>query len=67
MAQGSALHATPSSVESTRTALRAPLERDQPGPTDWPGPHLARLNAWAERRQRILVKIAQRTDQHQDA
>jgi len=67
MAQGSVLHATPWSVESTRTAPRAPLERDEPGPTDWPGPHLARLNAWAERRQRILVEIAQRAEQQQDA
>ena len=35
----------------SRKTSRAPL--------DWRGPHLARLDAWLERRQRILGEAAQ--------
>jgi hypothetical protein len=67
MAQTSVLPATPSqSSPRERRPGRLSSERSR-APADWPGPHLERLNAWVERRQRILVEIVQRAEQQQDA
>ncbi len=54
MAQTSMLRLTtpqPDLWPRSRKTSRAPL--------DWRGPHLARLDAWLERRQRILGEAAQ--------
>ena len=54
MAQTSMLRLTTPQTDlwpRSRKTSRAPL--------DWRGPHLARLEAWLERRQRILGEAAQ--------
>ncbi len=67
MAQSSVLRATPSqSSPRERRPGRLSSETSRAAP-DWPGPHLARLDAWAERRQRILMEIAQRAEQQRHA
>ena len=67
MAQSSVLRAEPSqSSPRKRRPGRLSSETNR-APSDWPGPHLARLDAWAERRQRILMEIAQRAEQQHDA
>jgi len=52
-----------------RTLSRSSARERRPGrlstsraASDWPGPHLARMDAWIERRQRILTEIAQCAD-----
>ena len=55
-------------MHSARTRRPEPGERRPrrpPGETtsvslDWRGPHLARFDAWLERREPILAEIAQR-------
>jgi hypothetical protein len=56
-----------------RTWQPEPRERLQQRPQnetasvspDWNGPHLARLDAWFERRERILAEIPQGAEQSQ--
>ena len=67
MAQSSVLRAKPS---QSRPRARRPgrlSSGKSRAPPDWPGPHLARLDAWAERRQRIIMEITQRGGQQHDA
>jgi hypothetical protein len=67
VAQSSVLRAEPSqSSPHERRPGRLSDEKSR-ALSDWPGPHLARLDAWAERRQRILMGIAQRGGQQDDA
>jgi hypothetical protein len=60
MAQSSELRATPSRSSPCEWRPGRLSSETSRAPADWPGPHLARLNAWAARRQRILMEIAQR-------
>ena len=46
---------------SERRLWSRPRERGRAA-FDWRGPHLARLDAWLERRERILAEIAQRAE-----
>ena len=67
MARSSVLRATPSQSSAHERRARRHSSETSRAPSDWPGPHLARLDSWAELRQRTLVEIAQRAEQQQDA
>ena len=67
MAQTSVLPATPSQSSPRERRPRASGARRAGPPADWPGPHLERLNAWVERRQRILAEIVQHAEKQRDA
>ena len=50
-------------IQSSRNWLqepRPPAGEMTSVPSGWRGPHLARLDAWFERRERILAEVAQR-------
>jgi len=67
MVKTSLLRATPSQWGPRERHLRRHSSETSRASSDWAGPHLARLDAWIERRQRILMEIAQRAEQRQDA
>jgi hypothetical protein len=67
MAQSSVLRAKPSQSRPRERRPGRLSSGKSRAPPDWPGPHLARLDAWAERRQRIIMEITQRGGQQHDA
>ncbi len=67
MAKSSVLRAIPSQSSPRKWRPGRLSSETNRTRSDWPGPHLARLDAWAERRRRILMEIAQRAEQQQGA
>jgi hypothetical protein len=67
MAQSSVLRAKPSQSRPRERRPGRLSSGKSRAPPDWPGPHVARLDAWAERRQRIIMEITQRGGQQHDA